>query len=49
MALKLNMQKDRIISTMSAISPSLADILSPTNEEEMETLSKLDLGMLFQW
>jgi hypothetical protein len=34
---------------LSAISPKLADILSPSTKKEKENLKKLDLGQLFQW
>jgi hypothetical protein len=48
-SLELDLKTKPRFSSISAISPGLAEILSPADENEMEILSKLDLGMLFQW
>jgi hypothetical protein len=47
--LSMSLEPESKKANISAISPSLVEILSPSNDEEKETLLKLDLGMLFQW
>jgi hypothetical protein len=47
MPLEISYPKQR--TSVSALSPGLLDILSPSSEREKDSLLNLDLGQLFQW